>query len=398
MSTSRYPVTIHNNERIAGELDKPLEPWLISERDGARNVKYAYVKGDISPDLLNEIFGPLGWSVRSSIVSRDSWESEKQDGNTVKDMYNISVVAHVELTIKSVEPGGADTVISQHGTGYGEVELNRNRSDALKLAIKGADTDGLKRCCNLLGRRMGMFLTNDGRQDEVHYAHANNRNTLNRALRMRDEAKRGKSEPNNGENAGRGDNHGRRDEARQEPQRRDSSPRDEGRRPSQEASSRSNDNRATPPRDNGPRNETPRGESRERNDDRPRNDHRDRDDRGGHSSESRREAGSSQRNEGRPQSENKDSRREPQDRQGQDIPPTAVNRNYNLSHIPVTRQEMLDYGETLVSSLQFMNQTSDKEKFIKQHFKTIQDLDPKIRNRVIDELGKCGIDLDALGF
>lgn len=221
----RYNVNLHNDEKIAEAVDRPIPKELISERSSGGNNTVAYLKGDIDVDRLNEIFGPLGWGVVAGSPQidrfedkRTKWEKAQGGGRATPkevDMVIYAVTTQVTLTIKARSSESTDTVFTQTGVGYGEVEPGKHAKDAIGMAVKGAETDGLKRCCTLLGQAFGMFLNSDGSQSDVEYAHRGNKPGLQKAKRIRNDSQGSPSRRNESSVSDRNEDRNERPASRQ---------------------------------------------------------------------------------------------------------------------------------------------------------------------------------------
>lgn len=434
---------------LAVRLDADIHPWLLSEREGGNKTTLSYVKVDILTDTLNKLFGPLGWGVEAEIQKMEDFQYEKPgwQGAAPTEMYVFQVISQVKLTIKPQTDAGTPTVFIQSGIGYGEVKINAHRKDAVGMAVKGAESDGLKRCCNFLGRALGMFLVG-GKQDPVTYAHNGNKNraVVNRAMREREEyeerqARRGR---------GRGDDHqgDNSDEGRREERARDDQPRDRQRdergrdeRPRDEqprVRQRDEQSRDEQPRDRqreeqprdrqrdeAPRSETSRDEQARQDkprDEQPRERSRDeqpaRDDRNaddaprqdeGRQQEQRAEgAGTDER-------EPQQGRRRPSSRTAADAGKDAdasdgkaadpkpevkarrkASTNYDLRKVPVTRENQQDFGATFIKQMEGMRQPEDQEQMVKTYAQRINELDPDVRALVVARLSERNVDVTLL--
>lgn len=420
---------------LADKLDADIHSWLLSERDGGKNTKLSYVKVDILTDTLNKLFGPLGWGVEAEIQKMEDFQYDKPgyQGAASTEMYVFQVVSRVKLTIKPQTEAGSPTVFIQSGIGYGEVKINAHRKDAVGMAVKGAESDGLKRCCNFLGRALGMFLVG-GKQDPVTYAHNGNRNAtvVNRARRDRDDYEdsrrdRGRRDDRNDRNSrddrgddrqeargrdDRGSNEGRRQEQQERgSQARDERPRDEQPREARQRDERPRDEQ---PRDARQRDERPREDDRQR-DEQPRNDQRDarqNDDR----PEDQREESSprqepSQDDVGASDDrEQQSARRRPASRgaaeaakDGDDAGPKPevkarrrANTNYDLRKVPVTRENQQDFGATFIKQMEGMRQPEDQVQMVKSYAQRINELDPDVRALVVARLRERDVDVTLL--
>lgn len=390
MST-RYPDTIHISSDMVGKIDQPVDPAVVSSRPGGGNTTQSYLKGDIIADQLNAVFGPLGWGVEAGIHQMDDWDETKsvRRDNQMKDvnMHMVQVVSAVKLTIKKTTPEGTDTIFIQPGIGYGEVEDGKSRKEAFGMAVKGAATDGLKRCATLVGKAFGMMMASNGSQDDIEYAHNGKRDNLRKAQEIRRKAARQLDDRQE-----HGDD--RRDE---HSPRGDSRGRDEGQR-------REGSGQQTQERRDEPQQREPQRQQREtaRQQDEPqRQSGRQQEEQGG-------QQGRRSQSEERPQEQRQD------DRQAKEAPKKDVEKvdakpeapktggkrqadtNYALDSVPITKQEMTDFGATLVERVKEMRQHTDRVGLVKQHLNTIKNLDSAIRRRVIDRLREVDVDVDKI--
>lgn len=368
--TERYPVTIHVAPEMLTKIDQPIDEAVISRRPGGGNTTQAYLKGDIIADQLNEVFGPLGWSKASKIHTIDDWEETKTvtRSNVTRnlEMHMVQVISDVTLTIKKTTPDGSDTVFIEQGVGYGEVEKGKSRKEAFGMAVKGASTDGLKRCSSLLGKRFGMMMASSGSQIDIEYAHNGKSVDMNKARAMRAQKNGGDANTSrtNDRSNQRDDRSNQRNDARD--QRRDAPARD---------NSRSNEqNRDLPQRETSSR-EQERRPAQERNgrDAEPKRDDTQK------TAASDRQSNNTQAQDGKP----KPARRAP-------------NTNYALESVPVTLEDQTDFGATLATRVKEMRQKADREGLVKQHINTIRNLDAPIRKRLRERLQEEGVDVDKI--
>lgn len=370
--TTRYPVTIHINADMIGKIDEPIDPALVSRRPGGSNTTQAFLKGDIIADQLNSVFGPLGWSKASRIHTVDDWDETKtvqrNNSPTQVEMHIVQVISDVTLTIKKVTPDGSDTVFIEQGIGYGEVEVGKSRKEAYGMAVKGASTDGLKRCASLLGKAFGMMMASSGKQDDIEYAHNNKPQEIRKAKDMRASGGRAAHEPGNGA--------------------RD----DERRRPDGDAAQGQTRSREVPARDTARGGPGARGASEHMvgND---QHDTRRTPERGGAArAETSRtgveQGGAPAAGDGHgagPATEDK---------------PKAARRtpitSYPLDNVPVTLDDQTDFGATLATRVKEMRQPSDRTSLVRQHINTIRNLDAPIRRRLMVRLNEEGVDVDRI--
>lgn len=379
---NRYPTTDFNNAEIVAKIDTPVLQELISKRSGRGNTTLSYLRGDIIADQLNNIFGPLGWDLQAAVPVIDHWEGEKEVGyqndKKMVNMHTVQVMTQMTLRIKARSAEDSDTVFRQTGIGYGEIETTKNRKEVVGMALKGAETDGLKRCASLLGRAMGMFLTAAG-QDEIDYAHNGKNNDIKAAKVMRDHRE--------GEN---GDNNAT---ARVEDRR--------------EARPALQDQRSSGNQNNGRSNDRQENQDTNNRQDNRRDDRRD---------DRQDNRGQRQQQDSRPDPAKTEAKSETTKVETQAKPTTQAkpeqgnskpnadkgtekdkDKGFDLDRLPVTKDEQVAYSQTLLARLEEFNQASDKEKFLKTHYNTIKNLDSKYRRRMIELLAEQKIDFEALG-
>ncbi|WP_298843316.1 Rad52/Rad22 family DNA repair protein [uncultured Salinicola sp.] len=362
----RYNVSIHNDAAIAAAVDQEVPKELLSSRSAGGSNTVTYLKGDISVDRLNEIFGPLGWGLVASkpeiekeVATRTKWEGPS--GNKkAKDVEMVvySVTTQVTLTIKKRTPEGSDTVFVQTGIGYGEVEPGKYAKEAIGMAVKGAETDGLKRCTSMLGKAFGMFLDQDGNQSDIEYAHKGNRTGLSKAKKMRQdkESGRGGNARSGGSRATRNDSRGEYDDGRQQ---------GEGRQ------SRGNSG-------GGGRSQQREQPARERNDDRS-------------SDKESRDDGP----RGRQQEQDSPADDKPA-KSGRSRPRAEVNDDFDLDSEPVTRADQVAYGATIVKRLKDAKNKADREDLIRRHRDSITNLEGNILTRLKEAALQHEIDIDKI--
>lgn len=356
----RYNVSIHNDAAIAAAVDQEVPKELLSSRSAGGNNSVTYLKGDISVDRLNEIFGPLGWGavasppqIEKEVANRTKWENRQPKE---VEMVVYSVTTQVTLTIKKRTPEGSDTVFVQTGIGYGEVEPGKYAKEAIGMAVKGAETDGLKRCTSMLGKAFGMFLDQDGNQSDIEYAHKGNKTGLAKAKRTRQdrESDRGRDNRSGGGRNSR-DDYG---DDRQQGGNRQSR--------SNSGGDRSQD-----------RDPPARGRSADRGDDQQ-----------GRSDDSRQERGRGKEQE-RPVDDKpaKSNRTRPK---------AEVNDDFDLDSEPVTRSDQVAYGATIVKRLKDARNKADREDLIRRHRESITNLEGNILTRLKEAARQHDIDIDKI--
>lgn len=378
---TQYPETIHITREMNEKIDTPMDPAIISTRPGGSNTTQSFIKGDIVADNLNKVFGPLGWGSKAPIKEIMRWTEKKiinKNNNKIEvTMHMVQVLSEVELTIKKVTENGTDTVYVQPGVGYGEVEEGKSQKEAFGMAVKGAATDGLKRCASLIGKSFGMMLASNGSQEDIEYAHNGKSAALKNARSIRAAARNNNRSGN--------DSSGNRDQtSRDEIQnRQDDRPRNE--RQGNNSSNRQRENYQEDRYDEF---------SDERNNVEQRNTEK-----GGVQSESssRGKVVEEQLNNGANERGAETQKIDPAKSEGPKKPGRKpVDKNYNLDNLPITSQDMTDFGATLIQRVNELRQQTDRVGLVRQHLNTIRNLDTKIRIRIIERLREINIDVDQI--
>ena len=137
--------------RVVGELEKPLDPGLVSYRKGRKGQTYAYIEGRTAIEQANRIFGYGGWGYE--VVGEVSqWATERVDSETAQVHRSCSYAAAVRVTVPGAPPRtdvGFHTVADDNAEGH-------------ETAYKAAVTDGLKRALRGFGDQFGNALHGDG--------------------------------------------------------------------------------------------------------------------------------------------------------------------------------------------------------------------------------------------
>lgn len=153
--------TVFTSEQIA-ELDKELNPKLISVRKGTNNSKLKYIEGHDAMDQADRIFGYGNWSYRTLYCE----QCVILDPIT-REAVGICYKAKVEVEVR----GCAGTIIDVGSQPVASCILNKEKTnrwiimEAHEQAEKGAVTDALKRALRSFGNQFGNGLYGDGRVD-----------------------------------------------------------------------------------------------------------------------------------------------------------------------------------------------------------------------------------------
>ena len=136
--------------QVVTELEKPLDPSLVSQRKGRAGRTYQYIEGHTVIDQANRIFGFAGWGyeVVGDVTLR---EIEQVDPKTGEMSRIHAYSAPVRVTVPGAPPRtdiGFHVVAEESGEGH-------------DTACKGAVTDGLKRALRSFGDQFGNCLYGD---------------------------------------------------------------------------------------------------------------------------------------------------------------------------------------------------------------------------------------------
>jgi DNA repair and recombination protein RAD52 len=170
-------------EQQLAELDKPLNPLLVSNRKGGSGSTLKYIEGHDAIDQANRIFGYGAWTPRviscKPVVITDPLTNEP---------VGVTYEAEVELTVSGCDPISEvgqqavsawnvfDVVMSRRGkdgdkeapiTAWEKQNAQRVIVDAHEVARKGSVTDGEKRCLRTFWNQFGNSLYGDGRVELV---------------------------------------------------------------------------------------------------------------------------------------------------------------------------------------------------------------------------------------
>jgi len=152
--------------RLREKLAEKVPNNKLRERDGPSNTKLKYIDDDYILTKLDEIFGPLNWDrkvLEESIAAEfqgapkrkqeTNWQTKKTEW---VDYIPECVIARARCQI-TVRYANQIAVFEDVGTIVREVDL-KNKPAAYMQAIKGAVTDGYKRCAAQIGNIFGRGL------------------------------------------------------------------------------------------------------------------------------------------------------------------------------------------------------------------------------------------------
>ena len=135
---------------VVNALEQPLDPALVSRRDGRGSRQYDYIEGHTVIDQANAIFGFGGWGYElcGDVSLR---RIEKVDVRTGEVKVNYAYSAPVRVTVTGAPPR----------TDIGFHVVTEDTPEGHETAAKGAVTDGLKRALRSFGDRFGNGLYGD---------------------------------------------------------------------------------------------------------------------------------------------------------------------------------------------------------------------------------------------
>ena len=135
---------------VVNALEQPLDPSLVSRRDGRSNRQYEYIEGHTVIDQANAIFGYGGWGyeLAGDVSLR---RIEKVDVRTGEVRVSFAYSAPVRVSVVGAPPR----------TDIGFHIVAEDTPEGHDTACKGAVTDGLKRALRSFGDRFGNGLYGD---------------------------------------------------------------------------------------------------------------------------------------------------------------------------------------------------------------------------------------------
>lgn len=124
---------------VEAELDQSIPAKAVSERDGGKGRKLAYLETWYVINRLNQVFGNLGWSSETINLQQVNSEGSRP-----------AYISKVRITIHSDQ-----APIIKEGTGFG---CDKSDLNPHEMAVKEAESDALKRAAMKLGLSMGLAL------------------------------------------------------------------------------------------------------------------------------------------------------------------------------------------------------------------------------------------------
>jgi DNA repair and recombination protein RAD52 len=159
------------------ELERTLNPLLVSTRKGSSGSTLKYIEGHDAIDQANRIFGYGQWGyrvIRCQMVSIADGATGEVIGVTYEAEVELQVVGCVPVSDVGQQACSVwnvhDVVMSRRKDGRDDPITAQERQnaqrtiiDAHEVARKGAVTDALKRCLRTFGDQFGNALYGDGR-------------------------------------------------------------------------------------------------------------------------------------------------------------------------------------------------------------------------------------------
>ena len=129
---------------IIKELEKPLDPALVSQRKGRAGRVYSYIEGHTAIDQANKVFGHGGWGyeLAGDVSLREIESIDPKTGE-------VSRIRAYSAPVRVIVPGAPPR------TDIGFHVVAEDNGDGHDTAIKGAVTDGLKRALRSYGDHLG---------------------------------------------------------------------------------------------------------------------------------------------------------------------------------------------------------------------------------------------------
>ena len=136
--------------RVVSELEKPLDPSLVSQRKGRAGRTYQYIEGHTVIDQANRIFGLAGWGYElvGDVTLREIDSVNPKTGE-------VSRIRAYSAPVRVTVPGAPPR------TDIGFHAVAEETAEGHDTACKGSVTDGLKRALRSFGDQFGNCLYGD---------------------------------------------------------------------------------------------------------------------------------------------------------------------------------------------------------------------------------------------
>ncbi len=167
-----------DEKKLIKDLSKPVPREHMSERVGAGNKTLHYVAGDYVIHTLNSLFGPYNVSSHidevRQIVNRTENKTVKRPPKKTANGYEDQGSEQVAwLEVQYMVTGRlviqvGDRTITKCGIGTGKgsgwASPDKTIAQIHEVAVKGAETDMIKRAAKKLGPVFGLSIGEDGKQ------------------------------------------------------------------------------------------------------------------------------------------------------------------------------------------------------------------------------------------
>ena len=145
-----------DHEHAIEQLKQDLDPALVSSRAGFKGRKLNFIEAFTMIEQANRIFGYDGWSMRTEWTHYLATGGQRTDSDT-GEVFQVGVytaLVHVEA-------------LGRHRSGVGTSTVSDSTNpDAHDTAIKGAESDAMKRALRTFGDQFGNGLYDKGRRGD----------------------------------------------------------------------------------------------------------------------------------------------------------------------------------------------------------------------------------------
>jgi hypothetical protein len=144
-------------EALSVRWDAPLE-----EING-----FSYVPWEETAYHLDEVFGPLGWSDRTTVPRLDTAEVRVNAGSRdnpryeTRDFQGYTCVVDIEVQVLDDVNGTGVMRVTKSGPGFGAIQA-QGEKNPLNTAVKAAGSDGLSKAAKKLGDAFALYLYRKG--------------------------------------------------------------------------------------------------------------------------------------------------------------------------------------------------------------------------------------------
>ena len=147
-------------DKTIEKLNQALDPKMVKTRQGGGKKQLSYIEGWQAEENANKIFN-YNWDKeiknQEELYKRDyikevkDWDTGKKVN---KEMFEVAYKCKVRVYARI-----GDKEVFREGVGFGNGQSARDLpSQAYELALKGSETDALKRALKSLGKQFGLSL------------------------------------------------------------------------------------------------------------------------------------------------------------------------------------------------------------------------------------------------